>query len=242
MQTAGHPGRLALVPPTGGDTVCLMSAERFVQGLVDELDELFARLGEDEILEAESEGQKDVVTLLRLALKSELEAAELAGSWMPQTTEMDGKMLFALQCGDEMKHYRLIADRLRELGHDPESPDPSAEGYSPLYHYLKGLRTTIERAAAGPFTCEAIARVRNRQFIAFCRSVGDQETARLYEEVIQPEEVHHHEEGRRYLERHATTPEVQEAVAVAVRTTLAIADELKTLAEKSSGLETLPVS
>lgn len=219
-----------------------MDPREFVQGLADEMEALFSRLGEDAILEAESEGNVEVPTLLKLALRSELEAAELAGSWMPQTHEVDGKMLFALQCGDEMRHYRLIADRLAELGHDVEAFDPAAEGYSPLYHYLRGLRTTIERAAAGPFTCEAIAQVRNRQFIAFCRSVGDEETARLYEDVIQPEEVHHHEEGRRYLELHATTPEAQEAVAAAVRTTLAIADELKDLAGKSTGLETLPVS
>jgi len=219
-----------------------MDARDFVRGLVDEMEELFSRLGEEEILEAESEGKKDVATLLKLALKSEMEAAELAGSWMPQTHEVDGKVLFALQCGDEMRHYQLIADRLRELGDDPDAFDPAAEGYSPLYHYLKGLRTTIERAAAGPFTCEAIARVRNRQFIAFCRAAGDEETARLYEDVIQPEEVHHHEEGRRFLERHATTPEAQEAVAEAVRTTLAVADELKTLAEKATGVDTLPVS
>lgn len=224
------------------DSFPVMDAREFVQGLVDEMEELFSRLGEDEILEAESEGEKDVATLLELALKSELEAAELAGSWMPQTQEVDGKMLFALQCGDEMRHYQLIADRLRDLGRDPDALDPAAEGYSPLYHYLKGLRTTIERAAAGPFTCEAIARVRNRQFIAFCRSAGDEETARLYEDVIQPEEVHHHEEGRRFLERHATTPEAQEAAADAVRTTLAVADELKTLAEKATGVDTLPVS
>jgi hypothetical protein len=221
-----------------------MDSTEFVQGLVDELEELFSQLGEDEILEAEAagaEGRKDVATLLKLALRSELEAAELAGSWMPQTEDVEGKMLFALQCGDEMKHYRLIRERLAELGHATDV-DPSAGDYSPLYHYLKGLRTTIERAAAGPFTCEAIARARNRQFIAFCRSAGDEETARLYEEVIQPEEVHHHEEGRRYLERYATTPEAQEAAAAAVHATLAIADELKNLAEKSTGVDTLPVS
>jgi len=218
-----------------------MDSKAFVQGLVDELNALFSQLGEEEILEAESSGEKDVVTLLKLALRSELEAAELAGSWMPQTHEVDGKMLFALQCGDEMRHYQLIHERLAELG-QAEDVDPSTEGYSPLYHYLKGLRTTLERAAAGPFTCEAIARARNHQFIAFCRSAGDEATARLYEEVIQPEEVHHHEEGRRFLERHATTPEAQEAVAAAVRATLAIADELKSLAEKSTGVDTLPVS
>jgi rubrerythrin len=221
-----------------------MDSREFVRGLVEELEALFSQLGEEEILEAESGGQKDVATLLRLALQSELEAAELAGSWMPQTDEVDGKMLFALQCGDEMRHYQLIRDRLRALGQlgPDEEVEPSSEGYSPLYHYLKGLRTTIERAAAGPFTCEAIARARNWQFIAFCRAAGDEETARLYEEVIQPEEVHHHEEGRRYLERYATTPEAQEAVTAAVHSTLAIADELKSLAVKSTGVDTLPVS
>ena len=53
---------------------------------------LFARLGEQETLEAESQGKVEVVTLLRLALKSELEASELAGLWMPTTPEIDAKM------------------------------------------------------------------------------------------------------------------------------------------------------
>jgi 1,2-phenylacetyl-CoA epoxidase catalytic subunit len=219
-----------------------MDPHEFVRGLIEEMDALFHRLGERGILDAETDGQADVVTLLRLALRSELEAAELAGSWMPSTPELEGKTIFALQCGDEMRHYGLIANRLRELGHDPGNWDPTADGFSPLYHYLRGLRTTLERVAAGPFTCEAIARVRNAQFIDFCRAAGDLETARLYEEQIQPEEVHHHEEGRRFLERHALAPDDQRKVAEAVRTTLAIADELRSLAEKSSGLENLPVS
>jgi hypothetical protein len=221
-----------------------MEPEEFVASLVAEMEEIFDRLGEGEILDNESEGQRDVVTLLKLALQSEMEAAELAGAWMPSTDELSAKMIFAQQCGDEMKHYRLILARLQELGETIEerAPGPAAGGYSPLYHYLKGLRTTIERVAAGPFTCEAIARVRNRQFIDFCRAVGDDKTAQLYEATIQPEEVHHHEEGRRFLEIHATTPELQEAAAAAVRTTLAIADELRDLAGKSDGLETLPVS
>ena len=55
-----------------------MDSKEFVQGLVDELEELFSQLGEEEILEAEAaeaEGTKDVATLLKLALRSELEAA-----------------------------------------------------------------------------------------------------------------------------------------------------------------------
>jgi len=219
-----------------------VDSNTFVANLLEEMDELFSRLGEIETLEAEADGDVDVVTLLKLALKSEIEASELAGFWLPTTPEVEGKMLLALQCGDEMKHYGMISDRLAELGEDTSGFDPLAEGHSPLYQYLRGLRTTIERVAAGPFASEAIAKIRNTQFVHFCRSVGDERTALLYEATIQPEEVHHHDLGQRFLERHATTPELQEMAAAAVRNTLAIADELRTLAAKTTGVHNIPVS
>jgi hypothetical protein len=219
-----------------------MESEQFVASLVSELELLFAQLGDAEILEMETDGQPDVALLLQIALQSELEASELAGYWLPGTREIEAKMLFAEQCGDEMKHYRLISARLEALGHDLGEFDALAEGYSPLYHYQHGLRTTIERVASGVFASEAIARVRNRQFAMFCRSAGDPETADLYDEIIGPEEVHHYEMGRDYLARHATTPEAQELAAAATRNTLAIADELSSLAEKVTGLKHIPLS
>jgi 1,2-phenylacetyl-CoA epoxidase catalytic subunit len=219
-----------------------VNSKEFVAQLMDEMGTLFARLGETETLEAESDGKVDVVTLLRLALKSELEASELAGFWLPTTPEVDGKMAFALQCGDEMKHYSLISQRLVELGEDLTGFDPLEEGHSPLYQYLRGLRTTVERIAAGPFASEAIALIRNAQFVTFCRSVGDEETARLYADTIQPEEAHHHQLGREILEKYLTTPELQELAASAVRNTLAIADELRNLAVKTTGVHNIPVS
>jgi bacterioferritin (cytochrome b1) len=219
-----------------------VDSKEFVAGLVEEMKRLFDQLGEHETLEAESSGRVEVITLLKLALASELEASELAGSWMASIPEIDATGVLAAQCGDEMRHYELISRRLAELGEDLSGFDPLAEGHSPLYQYMRGLRTTVERMAAGPFASEAIAEVRNRQFIAFCESVGDRGTARLYREVIQPEEVHHHHLGRKILERYATTPELQELVAHATRNTLAIADELRTLSEKTTGLFALLVS
>lgn len=219
-----------------------MDSKKFIAGLVEEMQSIFSRLGEHETLEAESNGQVEVVTLLKLALGSELEASELAGAWMPTTPEIDAKQVFASQCGDEMRHYYLITQRLEELGEDLADFDPLAEGHSPLYHYMQDLPTTVERIAAGPFASEAIAEVRNTQFIAFCESVGDADTARLYREIIQPDEMHHHQMGRQILERHAITPELQELVAAATHNTLAIADELRTLSEMTTGLQSLPVS
>jgi len=219
-----------------------MDSKEFVAQLVEEMDRIFARLGDTETLEAESEGQVDVETLLRLALKSELEASELAGFWLHTTSEVEAKMALALQCGDEMKHYGLISQRLAELGEDLADFDPVADGHSPLYQYLRGLRTTVERIAGGPFASEAIAEIRNTQFVNFCRAVGDDGTAKLYSDIIQPEEVHHHHLGREILEKYATTLELQEAAAAAVRNTLAIADELRNLAAKTTGVHNIPVS
>lgn len=219
-----------------------MDAKTFVAGLVDEMKALFAKLGDLETLESESEGRVEIVPLLRLALMSELEASEIAAYWLPTTPEIDAKTLLAEQCSDEMRHYNLIVGRLKALGDDLSDFVPSAEGYSPLYHYLRGLPTSLERIAAGPFACEAVAEVRNAQFIALCRSLGDDKTAKLYEEIIHPEEIHHHQRGRRFLERHATTRESQASVAAAVQSTLAIADELRTLTEKTTGLHTVPMS
>lgn len=219
-----------------------MDSKIFVAELVDEMQDLFSQLEAGETLEAESDGQVEVVTLLKLALVSELEASNIAAYWLPTTVEIDAKTVFAEQCADEMRHYNLILKRLGELGEDMSGFDPNSEGPSPLYQYLRGLRSMPERMSAGPFACEAVAEVRNAQFIEYCHSVGDEKTARLYEKVIQPEEVHHHRRGRKILERYAMTPEIQSDVAAAMRSSLAIADELKNLAEKTTGISNVPVS
>ena len=134
--------------------------------------ELLRRLAPESTLKPEVEGDLNVVNLLKVALKNEIEATESAARWLATTAEIDVKLALARQVGDEAKHYRLIADRLRELGFDAHGFDPLAKGYGPLFQYLDGLRTTVERVAAGQFTREAIAVVKNRQFIEFCEAAG----------------------------------------------------------------------
>ncbi len=217
-----------------------MKAETFVAALEEEMAQLFSGLGDRGALESEGRGNLDIANLLELALTSELEAAELAARWLPTTLELDAKLLFGRQCGDEMKHYALIRKRLEELGKPaPEMPTPR---FSALYHYLLELPTTIERIAGGPFAREAIAQVRNAQFIALCEAEGDTVTAQLYREVIQPDEVAHQRFAREVLVRLATSVEAQERSARACRTALAIADELSILARRSQGIYPLPVS
>lgn len=178
--------------------------------------------------------------LLRVALKNELEATEIAALWMNTTSELDVKLAFARQVGDEAKHYRLISERLGKLGVDANLIDPREGGYSPLFEYLKALQSTVARVAAGQFTREGIAVMRNRAFIEYCQSLGDHETAALYRDLIQPDEQHHHELGRALLARYGVTADEQTVAQQAARRTLELAEEIQEAARLKAGISRAP--
>jgi hypothetical protein len=179
-----------------------------------------------------------VTALLRLALKNELEATECAAGWIGTTTEIDVKLALARQAGDEAKHYRLIERRLVELGDDAVAFDPGPP--SPMLTYLASLDTTVERVAAGQFTREALAVVRNEEFVRFCVDRGDEATAALYRDVIQPDERHHHELGRALLGKLAVTQAAQDAARRAAHRTLELAEELQEIARMKRGISRAP--
>jgi 1,2-phenylacetyl-CoA epoxidase catalytic subunit len=181
----------------------------------------------------------DVLSLLRIALKNELEASALAAHWIPSTPELDVMLGLARQAGDEAKHYRLLETRFKELGGESDY-DPRAGGYSPLFHYLTALPTSVERLAAGQFTREAIAERRNQMFIEYLLKVGDQETARIYSDIIQPDEVFHHNLGKSMLLKYAVGDELQQAARQACRKTLEIAEKLRAAAVGKTGIYQIP--
>jgi uncharacterized ferritin-like protein (DUF455 family) len=217
-----------------------MTTEDFVRELDARNQELLQRLAPDATLRPEVQGDLTVANLLKVALRNEIEATEIAARWLVTTDDVQVKMAFARQCGDEAKHYRMIADRLRELGVEAGGLDPLAKGWSPLFKYLDGLVDTVERVAAGQFTREAIAVVKNRQFIEFCDRAGDRVTATLYRDVIEPDERFHHELGRALLLRLAATPEAQETARRAAARTLTLADELQAAALRTAGIHHAP--
>lgn len=184
----------------------------------------------------EASAPVDVASLLKMALRNELEATHCAAAWLASTTDVNVKLAYARQAGDEAKHYRLIRDRLEALGAEGiRSFDPMAQGHSPVLQYLLNLEGTVARLAAGPFTREALALVRNSAFIELCRAREDAATAELYEQVIQPDEQHHHELGRRLLLEMANDPEEQAAAKAACTRVLSMAEELQEIARMRMG-------
>ena len=188
----------------------------------------------------ETDPGEGVPRLLQVALRNELEASEEAALWMTRERDLEVKLALARQCGDEARHYRLIADRLRALGVDVETLDPLAGGPSPMFSYLCSLETTEERIAAGPYAREALALVKNEAFIELCEGRGDELTARLYRDSIQPDERHHHELGRHLLGRLCKSPESQARARAAAGRTWSLAGELAEIARLRLGLTRLP--
>src|SRR5678815_2820014 len=171
--------------------------------------------------------KSEVVRRLKVALKNELEASEIAAVWIPTTPEIDVKLALARQVGDEAKHYRLIEEHLQKMGVDLTDFNPTAEGYGPMFRLLAGFKTTVERIGAAQFTRESLALKKNEQFIEFCEAAGDQATAKLYREQIQPDEQWHVHLGRTVLEKYATTPALQDEARKAVEAVLDLAVKIQ---------------
>jgi len=178
--------------------------------------------------------------LLSGALKNELEAADIAALWMPGTSDLDLKMAFARQVGDETKHFRLIQKRMMDLGLDSPGKDLASSEPSPLFLWLKTLEDPLEQVAAAPFAREAVAVVRNRVFIHYCRENKDFQTASLYEDIIQRDEESHHNMGRELLDRMATTSAEQKRARAAALRTVELVEEIQEIAFLKKGISQAP--
>lgn len=160
-----------------------------------------------------------VAELLAAGLREKIETSEVAALWMAGEFDLDLKLAFARLCGDEARHFRLLAERLQGLGAAAARLDPLARGHSPFFRYLKSLETPCERVAAGAFARGGLARAQDAALADLCAARGDDETALIYREAVGAEEAEHHQLGRRLLVRFAVAPDDQERARRAVART-----------------------
>lgn len=151
----------------------------------------------------------EVADVLRFTLKSAIEMAEVAALWVTDCDDLETKLVLAEQCGDGAKHYRLIAERLGAVGADMSVYDPRHGGYSKLFAFLRSLGTSEERSAAGHLTLKSLSLARHAALGAWCETQGDADSARLFREVLSPDETRYYEVGKRALALTATTEESQ---------------------------------
>ncbi|MBI2956453.1 MAG: ferritin-like domain-containing protein [Acidobacteria bacterium] len=216
-----------------------MDSKAFVEELAAANQALLDELGDVRALaDSHPQPRDGLATLLRVALANEISVAELAARWMPTVADWDIKIALAQQAGDEARHFILLEKRLATLGISLADFAPPAE--NKLFAYLNSLETPVEKIAAGQFTLEALAYKVNDAFLRYCELVGDKETAQLYRNFIQPDELFHHQLGRRLLEKHARSDDDQRRARQAVTKTLAVARELRAAAAQKLGTACFP--
>ena len=221
-----------------------MDGKEFVERLRGENDFLLAKLDAHpapgaSATEGRGGAMAPLAALLKMALKNEMEAAVIAAEWVATTPEIDAKLAFAAHAGDEARHYQLLEEKARALGVLLLGFNPlGAE--SPVLAYLRTLNTTVERIAAALVAREAMGRRRNIQFLKFLEAVGQKDIARLYRDVINPDEDKHHQAGCVVLAKLATTPQAQEEARRASKRLLEIGDQLRTSTMEKTGAPVVP--
>ncbi len=211
-----------------------MDGSAFVEQLKAENEALLRKLDADP-----ASGTADLGPLLKMALKNEMEAAEIAAQWVATTPELDAKLALARHAGDEARHYELLAAQAGALGVDLAEFQP-LHPPSPVLEYLRTLETTVERVAAALVTREAMGARRNAQFVKLLEAAGHGSLATLYREVINPDEERHHQMGCQVLARLATTPEAQERARRAASRLLEIGDRARTTVMEKTGVACVP--
>jgi hypothetical protein len=215
-----------------------MEGNEFVAKLKAENEAILAKLDEPPIASGPPKGEL-LTTLLKMALKNEIEAAEIAAEWVSTTPELGAKLALARHAGDEARHYQLIEEKVRAMGISLDGFRP-LDPPSPVLTYLRTLKTTPERIAAALVAREAMGGRRNVQFLGFLDRNGQRELAALYRDVINPDEDRHHRSGCDVLAQLASTPETQQAARRAALGLLETGDRVRLHALQSTGAPVIP--
>ena len=166
----------------------------------------------------------EVTDVLRLVVKTTIEAAEVAALWVPDCDDFEMKLSLAEQCGAGARQCREVSARLEALGQG--GYDPRSGGYSKLFAFLRSLQTAEERSAAGYVTAKALSMARLGALAAVCREKGDGQTASLLADTILSSERRYYEEGKRLLAQVATNEESQARGRRSCYRTLELATEM----------------
>ena len=216
-----------------------MTGEDFVRDLKQHNERLLAKLDAAPEVTPAGDPRAGLAPLLKAALKNEAEAAAIAAEWVGSTPELEAKLALARHAGDEARHYQLLEEKVRALGVPLAGWDPLTPP-SPVLQFLRSLQTTEERIAAALVAREAMGGRRNAQFLRYLEAVGQPEIARLYREVINPDEDRHHAAGCALLARLATSPEAQARARAAASRLLEIGDQARDNFLRSTGACVMP--
>lgn len=158
------------------------------------------------------------IRVMKSRLFNELRAADLYGTWLKTTPELDVKATMAESAHEEMTHAQLLTKRIQELGYDPFDYKP-LPAQTAMFNAMEGLNDTCERVAGLSLAGETVA----YYLIQMClKSPSVPDWIKQPYRRITEDEAEHGSIPQKFLKQYATTPERQDRVrrAVAMRMVL----------------------
>ena len=158
------------------------------------------------------------IRVMQSRLFNEMRAADLFGTWLKTTPELDVKAMMAESAHEEMTHAQLLSKRISDLGAEPFDYRPLPAQLA-MFNAMEGLSDTCERIAGFSLAGETVA----NYLIRMCLDSPDvpEWIKQPYRRITQDEEGHG-SMPQQFLERYATSEERQDRVrrAVAMRMVL----------------------
>lgn len=158
------------------------------------------------------------IRVMKSRLYNEHRAAELFGTWLKTTPELDVKTTMAESAHEEMTHAGLLTKRIQELGHDPFDYKP-LPAQTAMFNAIENLGETCERIAGFSLAGETVA----NYLIQMClKSPAVPDWIKQPYRRITEDEEGHGSAPQQFLKRYATTSERQDKArrAVAMRMVL----------------------
>jgi hypothetical protein len=158
------------------------------------------------------------IRVMKSRLFNELRAADLFGTWLRTTPELDVKATMAESAHEEMVHAHLLSKRIRELGADPFDYQPLPAQVA-MFNAMEGLNETCERIAALSLAGETVANF----LIQLCLKAPEvPEWIKQPYRKITADEEGHGSRPQEFLKRYANNEERRDRArrAVAMRMVL----------------------
>lgn len=158
------------------------------------------------------------VRVMKSRLFNELRAADLFGTWLKTTPELEVKAIMAESAHEEMEHALLLTKRIRDLGYEPFDYKP-LPAQTAMFNAIEGLADTCQRMAGFSLAGEAVATYLTQKCLN-ASTVPDW-IKQPYRKITQDEEGHG-SMPQAVLQRYANTEERQDSArrAVAMRLVL----------------------
>jgi len=191
-------------------------ARSLQQRVADFCSSLEARLPAYSYIPLETDEQR--IKVMKSRLFNEIRAAEIFGSWMKTTPELEVKSALAEAVHQEISHSRLLAKTLESRGAEPYDY-LALPAQMAMFNAFEAVQGTVQRMAAFALAGEGVA----DYLIRRCLESSDvPEWVREPYTGIHADEQEHSSYPADVLAKYAITPELQDAASRGVEMSLVL--------------------